>query len=226
LDCFTSDEKALLIDNHHLSISLSRQSEPPGIARCTPYYLPRVNAEDLNLMSEIDRIYTKCPFYGKRHIYHELRRLGCSIGIKRTCSLMRKMGIAAIYLKPDTGIPNKEHKVYPYLLRGLAICRPNQVRGTDITYIRLKAGFIYLMAIPDWYSRYVIAWRLSNTLEAGFCIEALEEGLMSRKPDIFNSDQGSQFTGKTFTGIPETNEVQISMDGRGRAMDNIFTERL
>ncbi len=177
-------------------------------------------------MNEIDEIYTKYPFYGKRRIRQALKRLGYGIGVKHTCSLMKSMGIQAIYPKPNTSLQNKEHKIYPYLLRDLEIYHPNQVWGTDITYIRLKAGFIYLMAILDWYSRYVISWRLSNTLETDFCIEALEEGLLSQKPDICNSDQGSQFTSNAFTGTLESNNVQVSMDGKGRAMDNIFTERL
>ncbi len=226
MDCFTPRQKALFINNNHPSISISRQSELLGIAHCTPYYIPRVNPENLLLMNKIDEIYTKCPFYGKRRIRQALKRLNYDIGIKRTCSLMKRMGIQVIYPKPNTSLPNKEHKIYPYLLRNLEICRPNQVWGTDITYIRLRAGFIYLMAILDWYSRYVISWRLSNTLETDFCLEALEEGLMNKKPDICNSDQGSQFTSNAFTGILESNSVQISMDGKGRAMDNIFTERL
>lgn len=226
MDCFTPEKKKLFIDTHHSSISISRQSELLGISRSVHYYVPRFNPEDLNLMNEIDVIYTKCPFYGKRRIHQALLRLGYDIGVKHTRTLMRKMGIQAVYPKPKTSTPNKEHLIYPYLLHDLDIIHPNHVWGTDITYIRLRSGFIYLMAILDWYSRYVISWRLSNTMENDFCIDALNEALTNQRPDICNSDQGSQFTSNAFTGILKENEVQISMDGRGRAMDNIFTERL
>lgn len=221
------ENKKLLIDIHHSKISVSRQSELLGIARSTVYYVPRLpSAEDINLMNEIDVIYTECPFYGKRRIHMALNRLGYYIGIPHTRALMRQMGIEAIYPKPKTSIPNKEHFIYPYLLKGLIISAPNQVWGTDITYIRLLKGWAYLVAILDWYSRYVISWKLSNTLEADFCIEALEEALKQEKTVILNSDQGAQFTCEAFTGILKSNDIKISMDGRGRAMDNIFTERL
>jgi putative transposase len=226
LNSLPHNRKKLLLEINAPHLPLSRQCELLGISRSSTYYTPRVNPADLTLMNEIDKIYTKSPFYGKRRLCHALKRLGYDIGVKHTCSLMKKMGIAAIYPGPKTSIPNREHKVYPYLLRDLIIHRPNQVWATDITYIKLAHGFIYLVAILDWYSRYVISWRLSNTLEADFCIEALEEALMVNQPEIFNADQGSQFTAKAFTGVLESSGVAISMDGKGRCYDNIFTERL
>jgi putative transposase len=221
------DQRRSLIDASDPALSLSRQANLLGVGRSTLYYVPYVNPRDLVLMNEIDEIYTKCPFYGKRKIRIELINRGYPIGVKHTCSLMKKMGIQAICPKPGTSIPNKEHAIYPYLLGDLQIYYPNQVWGTDITYIRIQGGFIYLVAIIDWYSRYVVSWRLSNSMETDFCIQALEEGLMNQaKPHIFNSDQGSQFTSNAFTKVLKDHEVKISMDGRGRCMDNIFTERL
>lgn len=203
-----------------------RQTELLGIARSTAYYRPIINSEEDFYMKKIDEIYTAWPYFGSRRIRAILERRGYDIGRDRVCSLMRRMGIEAIYPKHRTTFPNAQHRKYPYLLKGLIICRPNHVWSTDITYIRLQHGFIYLVAILDWFSRYVLSFRISITLEDEFCIEALEESLERTIPEIFNSDQGSQFTGNGFTGVLESNKVQISMDSKGRAYDNIFTERL
>lgn len=178
------------------------------------------------LMRLIDKIYTECPFYGSRRIKAELNRNGYSVGRERIQRIMRLMGIEAIYPKRKTSIPHPGHKIYPYLLRNVEIANVNQVWGTDITYIPMNRGWLYLVAIMDWFSRYVLAWDLSSTMEVDFCITALERALQASKPEIFNSDQGSQFTSKGFTEILLDHQVQISMDSRGRAMDNIFNERL
>ena len=177
-------------------------------------------------MNRMDEIFTECPFYGSRRIRESLRRDGRSIGRARVQSLMRKMGLSTIYPKPKLSKKDDNHSKYPYLLDNVKIVCPNQVWSTDITYIRLGQGFLYLVAILDWFSRYVLSWRLSNSLDVCFCIEALEEALEKGCPDIFNSDQGSQFTSNDFTGILKGKGVAISMDGRGRVFDNIFTERL
>jgi len=178
-------------------------------------------AENLALMRSLDEQYLKTPFYGSR-------KLAKTFGVnrKRVQRLMRLMGITAIYPQKRTSAPAAGHKIYPYLLRNMAITRPDQVWASDITYIPLKHGFLYLMAIMDWYSRHVISWRLSNTLDVGFCLEALDEALSVTQPEIFNSDQGSQFTAAAFIGRLESHGVAISMDGRGRAIDNVFVERL
>jgi putative transposase len=177
-------------------------------------------------MHRIDEIFTVSPFYGSRKILEGLRREGVSIGRERVQSLMREMGLIAIYPKPNLSRRHLEHQVYPYLLGNISIERPNQVWSADITYIRLRSGFLYLVAIMDWFSRYVLSWRLSNSMEVSFCLEALEEALEQGRPAIFNTDQGTQFTSKEFTGILLSKGIKISMDGRGRAFDNIFTERL
>lgn len=177
-------------------------------------------------MRMIDEQYTKTPFYGVRRITTALKRMGCLINHKRIARLMRIMGLEAIYPKPRLSKACKENKKYPYLLRGLSIVRPNQVWSTDITYIRLHSGFVYLAAIMDWFSRYVVSWVLSNTLDTFFCVDMLEKALKVNLPEIFNSDQGSQFTSSDFTCILEDNGIRISMDGRGRVYDNIFVERL
>jgi putative transposase len=177
-------------------------------------------------MRLIDELYTKYPFYGVRRITNALKRLGRCINHKRVARLMRLMGLEAIYPKPRLSVANKEHRKYPYLLRNLSIMRPDQVWSTDITYIRLRHGFVYLAAIMDWFSRYVISWSLSITLDADFCVDMLKKALMKARPQIFNSDQGVQFTSEAFTGVLEDHGVRISMDGRGRAFDNIFVERL
>lgn len=216
----------MLLEKDCREISLKRQCLLLGIARSTAYYESVRKEEDRNLLNAMDEIYTGCPFYGKRKMKAELIRRGFEVGIKKVCSLMRKLGLCCIYRKPETTVPNSYHKKYPYLLKNVPIVKNNHVWGTDITFIRLARGWAYLTAILDWYSRYVISFRLSITMEKEFCIEALKEALGDAKPDIFNSDQGAQFTSYEFTEILEQSGVKISMDGRGRCLDNIFTERL
>ena len=211
----------------HEGLSIRRQCELLGLNRSTLYY-PGLgeSEENLRLMRLIDEQYLSCPFYGSRRMTIWLRSLGEEVNRKRVQRLMRTMGLEAIYPKPRLSAGGKEHKVYPYLLRNVQVTRPNQVWATDITYVRLSHGFMYLVAILDWYSRYVLSWRLSNSLEETFCIEALEEALGWQRPEIFNSDQGVQFTSQAFTARLEERGVAISMDGRGRVFDNIFIERL
>ena len=221
-------EKSALADRQS-DVTIIRQAELLDISRASIYYKLRVNQEDIQIMNAIDEIYTECPFYGHRRILPELKEAyGFNIGKKRTISLMKEMGLQAIYPKKRLYLsdPDKQSKKFPYLLSGLPIIRPNQVWGTDITYIRLKDGFAYLAAILDWFSRYVLAWQLSRTLESGFCVLTLEEALKVDIAEIHNSDQGVQFTDKDYIAVLEANRVKISMDGRGRCMDNIFTERL
>jgi len=184
------------------------------------------NPENLELMRVIDRLYLKRPFYGSPRMTDWLRDLGWTVGENRVARLMRVMGLQAVVPGPHTSRPAPEHKVYPYLLRDLTIGRPDQVWCADITYIPMQRGFLYLVAVMDWFSRYVLAWELSNTLESAFCLAALERALRGSCPDIFNTDQGSQFTAEVFTERLLSAEVRISMDGRGRAMDNVFVERL
>lgn len=220
-------QKKRLIDPAHEHISISRQCALLGLARSSYYWKPASdNAINLHLMKLIDEEYTRNPFLGSRKMALWLVEQGFQVNRKRIQALMRKMGIAAIYPKPNLSKASKEHKIYPYLLRGVAIMRPNQVWSTDITYIRLNGGFIYLTAVMDWFSRYVLSWRLSNSLETDFCLEALEEALMMGRPEIFNTDQGSQFTSDKFTRPLIEGEIAISMDGKGRALDNVFVERL
>lgn len=208
-------------------LSIRRQCEILFINRSSFYYRPvSVSVEDQEIMDLIDEIYTACPFYGARKISLELKDRGISIGRKRTASLMRLMGLEAIFPKKNLSIPHPDHRVYPYLLRGVAVTRTNQVWSTDITYIRLKNGFVYLAAVIDWKSRYVLSFKLSNTLAPDFCVEALEEALQYGTPEIFNTDQGSQFTSTEFISVLKKNNILISMDGHGRAIDNIFVERL
>ena len=209
------------------ALNVSQQCEVLGLARSSYYYHPAgPNAEDVNLMNRIDSQYTRTPFYGSRKMVVYLATQKQHVNRKRVQRLMRLMGIQGICPGPNTSRRRMEHVVYPYLLRGLVITRPNQVWSTDITYIRLVHGFVFLVAILDWFSRYVLAWRLSNSLETTFCLEALEEALGKGSPDIFNTDQGSQFTSVDFTNRLKKEEIQISMDSRGRAFDNIFVERL
>jgi putative transposase len=197
------------------------------LARSSFYYqAAQESAENLELMRLLDEQYTHTPFYGSRRLTHCLRLLGHKVNHKRIERLMWLMGIEAIYPKPHLSQPDQQHRVYPYLLGGLSIQRPNQVWSTDITYIRLQKGFLYLVAILDWHSRYVLSWELSNSLDASFCVSALERALDQARPEIFNSDQGSQFTSQEFTAKLEEAQIRISMDGRGRAFDNIFIERL
>ena len=211
----------------HEGLSIRRQCELLGLNRSTLYY-PGLgeSEENLRLMRLIDEQYLRYPFYGSRRMTMCLQSLGEEVNRKRVQRLMRTMGLEAIYPKPRLSAGGKEHKIYPYLLRNVRVTRPNQVWATDITYIGLSQGFMYLVAILDWYSRYVLSWRLSNSLEETFCIEALEEALAWQCPEIFNSDQGVQFTSRAFTSRLEERGVAISMDGRGRVFDNIFIERL
>lgn len=198
-----------------------------GLCRSSYYYKPAVEKPlNLELMRIIDEQYTRTPFYGVPRMTHVLRNMGYLIGRKRIERLMDVMGIEAIYPKKNLSKPDAGHQKFPYLLKGLDIKHPDQVWATDITYIRMRTGFVYLVAIMDWYSRYVLAWRLSNSLDTRFCIEALEEALVKRRPEIFNSDQGSQFTSDEFVGVLKGHGIRVSMDGRGRAMDNIMIERL
>jgi putative transposase len=209
-------------------VSVRRQCELLGISRSGVYYVPvEPDAEELELMRQIDELHLKYPFYGSRSIARELRGRGCAVNRKRVQRLMRLMGLESMAPKPDTSRPNEEHPVYPYLLRGLTISRANQVWATDITYIPLARGYAYLVAIMDWHTRRVLSWRLSNTMDPSFCVEAVQEAL-SRfgRPEIFNSDQGSQFTSKDFTDVLLGAGVKISMDGKGRCLDNVFVERL
>jgi len=217
-----------MIDPHHPTIPVSRQCQLLDLARSSLYYRPRgPSEEDLALMRLIDEHYTATPFYGSRRMAAVLARAGHPVGRRRVRRLMRLMGLAAIYPKPRLSLPGKDAERYPYLLRGVQITRPDQVWSADITYIRLRRGFVYLVAVIDWFSRRVLAWRVSLTLEADFCLEALEEALASRgAPEIFNSDQGSQFTSAAFTERLKQAGVRISRDGKGRALDNIFVERL
>lgn len=177
-------------------------------------------------MKLIDEQFLRTPFYGSRRMCEYLKDQGHKVNRKRVQRLMRLMGLEVIYPKPNTSTPNVEHKKYPYLLKGVTINRPNQVWATDITYVPMKKGFLYLVAIMDWHSRYVISWKLSNSMDTSFCLDALNLALRTGKPDIFNSDQGSQFTSNEFTGLLESNNIQISMDGKGRCIDNVFVERL
>ena len=216
-----------MIDRSHKELSVRRQCELLNLHRSNIYYKPvMVSEETLRIMNRIDEVFTECPFYGSRKIKEALKREGWGIGRERVQSLMRKMGLNAIYPKPKLSKKDAAHSKYPYLLNNIKIGRPGQVWSTDITYIRLQQGFLYLVAIMDWFSRYVLSWRLSNSLDVCFCIEALEEALEKGCPDIFNTDQGSQFTSDDFTGILRGKGIAISMDGRGRCFDNIFTERL
>jgi putative transposase len=198
-----------------------------GLSRSSLYYEPGGEAaEDLRLMRRIDERYTACPFYGSRRMTAWLTEHGEEVNRKRVRRLMRVMGLEAIYPKPRLSLAGKGHRIYPYLLRDVKVVRRDQVWSADITYVPMTAGFMYLAAVIDWYSRYVVAWRLSNTLDGGFCLEMLEEALRAGKPEVFNTDQGVQFTAAAFTGELESAGVAMSMDGRGRALDNVFVERL
>ena len=223
----TPEHRRALVARRHPALSVVRQCALLGISRSSVYYRPaEVSQEDLDLMRLMDRQYLATPFYGSRRMAVWLTRLGYRVNRKRVQRLMRIMGLRTIYRRPRTSCPAPGHRVYPYLLRGMEITRPNQVWATDITYIPMARGFLYLVAIMDWFSRCVLAWRLSNTLDADFCVAALEEALSKGRPEIFNTDQGSQFTSEAFTGLLEHHEVRISMDGKGRYLDNLFVERL
>lgn len=221
-------ERKTMIRRDHPGLSLSQQCRLVSISRSSFYYASRGESdENLCLMRRIDEVFMKYPFYGSRQMMRHLRREGVCIGRHRVRRLMRLMGLQAIYQAPRTSAPHPKHKIYPYLLKGLTIDRPNQVWCADITYIPMRCGFLYLVAIMDWATRHVLSWRLSNTMDAGFCVEALKEALARYgAPEIFNTDQGSQFTSVDFTGVLSAAGVKISMDGRGRYLDNIFIERL
>jgi putative transposase len=214
-----------MIDPEH-DLPIKRQAEALGMSRSSVYYQARpVSAEDLWLMRQIDELHLNYPFAGSRMLRDLLGHQGLEVGRRHLRTLMRRMGVEAIYRRPNTSKPTPGHRIYPYLLRGLAITRPNQAWAMDITYIPMARGFVYLAAVVDWFSRRVLAWKLSITMEASFCIEALEEALSrNEKPEIFNTDQGSQFTSEAFVG--RLKENGISMDGRGRWRDNVFVERI
>jgi len=216
-----------MLEPNHRRISLRRQCALLGLNRSTAYYEAEPeSAMNLQLKEIIDVQYTARPFYGVPRMTQCLQRDGWVVNEKRIRRLMRAMGLSAIYPKPRLSLSNQAHPKYPYLLRGVAVNRPDQVWGSDITYIRLRGGFAYLTVVMDWTSRYVLSWELSNTLDATFCVEALERALAISKPEIFNTDQGAQYTSEAFIGRLKKARVKISMDGRGRCYDNIFVERL
>jgi putative transposase len=210
------------------NLPLARQAKALGLSRSSVYYLPRpVPAADLAIMRRIDGLHLDYPFAGSRMLCGMLRSEGIAIGRRHMRTLMRRMGIAALYRRPRTTKPEPGHKIYPYLLRGMEVTRPDQVWAMDITYVPMARGFVYLAVVLDWFSRRVLSWRLSITMEAAFCVEALEDALAKHgKPQIFNTDQGSQFTGAAFTGVLASHGIAISMDGKGAWRDNVFTERL
>jgi putative transposase len=215
------------VEPEHAEISVRRQCELLGVNRSGFYYQPVGESEEnLGLMRLIDQEYTRHPFYGSRRMTGWLCGQGHAVNRKRVRRLMEVMGIEAIYPKPRLSQPGAGHKIYPYLLRDVAVTRVNQVWSTDITYIRMAEGFVYLVAVMDWFSRYVLSWAVSLTMELDFCVEALQKALRRGRPEIFNSDQGSQFTSEKFTGELAQRGITISMDGRGRCFDNIFIERL
>ena len=216
-----------MIDRKH-DLPITRQAAVLRISRGIVYYLPRpVSATDLEVMRRLDRLHLEFPFAGSRMLRGLLAAEECRIGRRHVKTLMKRMGIEALYRRPRTTKRAPGHKIYPYLLRGIAITRPNQVWAMDITYIPMARGFVYLAVVLDWFSRRVLSWRLSITMEAAFCVETLEDALARHgKPDIFNTDQGSQFTGTAFTGVLAKNDIAISMDGKGAWRDNVFVERL
>ncbi|WLB11255.1 MULTISPECIES: IS3 family transposase [Bradyrhizobium] len=220
-------ERKAMIDREH-ELSITRQAEALNISRGSVYYLPRpVPDADLAIMQRLDRLHLEFPFAGSRMLRGLLAADGCKIGRRHVKTLMRRMGIEALYRRPRTTKPEPGHKIYPYLLRGMEITRPNQVWAMDITYIPMARGFVYLAVVLDWFSRRVLSWRVSITMEAAFCVETLQDALARHgKPDVFNTDQGSQFTGQAFTGVLADNGIAISMDGKGAWRDNVFVERL
>jgi putative transposase len=216
-----------MVDRRHPALSTVRQCALLSISRSSlSYRLKGTCPEDLAVMKAMDQQYLSTPFYRSRRMRAWLGRQGHWVNRKRVQRLMRTMGLRAIYRRPRTSKPALGHKVYPYLLGGMEVTRPNQVWAADITYIPMAKGFLYLVAIMDWHIRYVLAWRLSNTLDADFCVQALREALVSGTPEVFNTDQGGQFTSEEFTGLLQQHGVRISMDGKGRYSDNIFVERL
>jgi len=214
--------------NSKSTISISHQCQLLHVGRSSYYYQPQGETEfNLQLMNDIDKQFLKTPYYGVQQMVYHFNNLDYSIGVKRVRRLMRLMGLQAIYQEPKTSDPNPQHKIYPYLLRNMTIDRVNQVWCTDITYIRMKKGFLYLIAIMDWYSRKVLAWQLSNTMQNEFCVDTLNRALHQYDtPEIFNTDQGSQFTSNEFTGLLLSNNIKVSMDGKGAWRDNVFIERL
>ncbi len=216
-----------MIDREH-DLPVTRQAQALGVSRGSVYYLPRpVPERDLILMRRMDELHMDYPFAGARMLCGLLKNEGFSVGRKHVATLMKKMGIAALYRRPNTSKPEPGHKIYPYLLRQVKVDRPNQAWAMDITYIPMAKGFVYLAAVIDWFTRRVLAWRVSVTMETSFCVEALEEALEKyQNPDIFNTDQGSQFTGTAFTSVLSNRGIGISMDGRGAWRDNVFIERL
>jgi putative transposase len=216
-----------MIDRDH-RLPISRQAKALGISRGSVYYLPKpTSPADLALMRRIDELHLEHPFAGARLLRDLLRQEGRRVGRKHVATLMARMGIEALYRKPNTSRRQPQHAVYPYLLRNLAVTTPNQVWAMDITYLPMAHGFVYLAAVMDWYSRKVLAWRVSITLDTAFCVEAVEEALgRYGRPEIFNTDQGCQFTSAAFTGLLQAHDIRISMDGRGRWLDNVFIERL
>ncbi len=222
------ERRRQMIEPEYPNLSVVRQCELVSISRSSFYYQPvGETAENLGLMRLIDAQFLEAPWYGSRQMARHLRRSGHAVGRKRVRRLMAVMGLVPIYQRPRTTVPNSEHRVWPYLLRDMVIDRPNQVWCTDITYIPMRRGFLYLIAVMDWATRKVLSWRVSNTMDVAFCIEALQEALARfGHPEIFNSDQGSQFTSLEFTDVLKAAGVRISMDGRGRWMDNVFIERL
>ncbi len=220
----------MLIEPKTSEFTIAKQCKLLGLPKSTLYYKPLgETSENLIVMRAIDEIYTKCPFYGRRRMVVNINKnydLGFKVNKKRVGRLMDNMCIQAIYPKPNLSKPGKGHLIYPYLLRGVKIVHPNQVWATDVTYVRMNNGFLYLIVIMDWFSRHVISWELSNTMDVNFCIRALEKALATEKPIMFNSDQGSQFTSNAFTGVLKKYAIDISMNGKGRCHDNIFVERL
>jgi putative transposase len=216
-----------MIDRQH-DLSITKQAEALGISRSSVYYLPRpVPAAELAVMRQMDELHLEFPFAGSRMLRDLLNQDGIKIGRRRVTTLMKRMGIEAVYRKPNTSKPAPGHKIYPYLLRGMVVDTPDKVWAMDITYVPMARGFVYLAAVVDWFSRRILSWRLSITMEAGFCIEALEEAIARHgRPEIFNTDQGAQFTGHDFTGVLNKAGIAISMDGKGSWRDNVFVERL
>jgi putative transposase len=223
----STDQRRELVEPGHPDISVRRQCELLGVNRSGLYYQPLgESAENLKRMRLIDEEYTRRPFFGSRKMMQWLHDQGYPVGRERVRRLMRLLGLEAVYPKPRLSQPGQGHKIYPYLLNGVAITRVNQVWSTDITYIRMAEGFVYLVAVMDWFSRFVLSWAVSLTLEGDFCLEALQRAFRWGRPEIFNSDQGAQFTSEKFTGVLARRGIAISMDGRGRCLDNIFIERL
>ena len=224
---FPLEQRRPWIESNHDELSIVEQCRLSGVSRSGLYYTPvGESAENIALMRLLDEQYTRTPFYGIRRMTWWLERQGRPVNAKRVRRLLRLMGLEAIYPKPRLSTPAPGHRIYPYQLRGLRIDRPNMVWATDITYIRLRQGFIYLVAIMDWFSRYVLAWAVSTSMDSGFCVAALDWALTKAQPEIFNTDQGAQFTSDVFTSRLEDQGITISMEGRGRFLDNIFVERL